>query len=288
MPLPLGRLSWFLPLLLATGCNPLQARKVESPLRPTQMSPDSIALEILSVRLPHGEPELNVKVWEEVDEQHLPAELRKRLAKSGFRVGIVGSQVPGNLAKLLDLKDRPQAMGDPQQINLADVQEPPRVTLRHLQTRPGQRSEIIASGVYERLPVLLAEGGELCGQTYNQAQGVFTLVVTPQSDGRVRLELTPELHHDQMRQQWVGDQAMWRLETSRPKRVFDDLRIAAVLSPGSMLLLGSQPDRAGSLGHDFFMEGVGQDNRMEQKLILVRLCQTQHDDLIAPPTGKLP
>ena len=109
-------------------------------------------------------------------------------------------------------------------------------------------------------------------------------MATPQSDGRVRIELTPELHHDHARQQWVGDQAMWRLEASRPKRVFDDLRISAVLSSGSMLLLGSQPDRAGSLGHSFFMEGAGQDNRMEQKLLLVRLCQTQHDDLIVPPT----
>ena len=280
---PVGQLWFFLPLLLAAGCYTPQPRKVGSPLKPTQMSPESVALEIISVRIPPGEPELNRKLWEEVDEQHLPAELRKRLAKNGYRVGIIGSQVPANLAKILDLKDRPQAMGEPQKINLADVQESPRVSLRHLQTRSGQRNEIIASGVFEQLPVLLADEGELRGQTYSQAQGVFTLVATPQSDGRVRLELTPELHHDHARQQWVGDQAMWRLEASRPKRVFDDLRISAVLSPGSMMLLGSQPDRAGSLGHNFFMESVGQDNRMEQKLLLVRLCQTQHDDLIVPP-----
>ena len=72
-----------------------------------------------------------------------------------------------------------------------------------------------------------------------------------------------------------------RLETARPRRVFDDLAISAVLSPGTMLILTALPDHPGSLGHYFFTEG--EDNRLKQKLLVVRLCQTQHDDLLTPP-----
>ena len=93
----------------------------------------------------------------------------------------------------------------------------------------------------------------------------------PQNDGRVRLELVPELHHDQPRRRFVGDQGMMRLDTARPKRVFDELTISAVLSPGTMLILASLPERQGSLGHYFLTEG--EDNRMKQKLLLLRLLR---------------
>jgi hypothetical protein len=78
---------------------------------------------------------------------------------------------------------------------------------------------------------------------------------------------------------------MVRLDTSRPRRVFDDLTMPLVLSPGSMAVLGNLPDRPGSLGHYFFTEG--EDNRLEQKLLLLRLCRTQHDDLVVPPVLRL-
>ena len=247
------------------------------------MSPDSVALEIFSIRLPPDDSELNNKVWQEVDEQHFPADLRQRLTKNGFRVGIVGEQVPVPLAKLMELKEQPANVGAPQQVTAAQLETTPRVTLRHLQTRAGQRSEIITSSVYEHLPVLVAESGELRGQTYGQAQGMLAVIASPQPDGQVRLELVPELHHDQSRQHWVGDQAIWRLEAGRPKRSFDDMKLSALLTPGSMLLLGTQPRRPGSLGHYFFTEESGHEGRSEQKLILIRLCQTQHDDLVTPP-----
>ena len=252
-------------------------------MRPTQMSPDSVALEIFSIRLPPEDPELNSKVWKEVDEQHFPADLRQRLTKNGFRVGIVGEHVPAPLAKLMELKEQSANVGAPQQVTAAQLEKEPRVTLRHLQTRAGQRSEIITSSVYEHMPVLVAESGELRGQTYGQAQGMLAVIASPQPDGQVRLELVPELHHDQSRQHWVGDQAIWRLEAGRPKRSFDDMKLSALLTPGSMLLLGTQPRRPGSLGHYFFTEQSGNEGRSEQKLILIRLCQTQHDDLVTPP-----
>ena len=246
------------------------------------MSPGSVALEIFSVRLTPTEVEQYQQLWEEVDEQSLPVDVRRRLARNGFRVGVLAGQIPTKLAHLLELRDQP--VGDTtQHLTPKELADPPRVTLRHLQTRMGERNEITTSGIYDQLPVLLSDSGELRGLTYSQAQGVFALKVIAQPDGRVVLDLTPEVQHDQSRQHWVGDQAMFRMETGRPKRSFDDLRITPVLYSGSILMLGCQIDRVGSLGHYFFHEPAGREEKLQTKLVLIRLGQTQNDDLVSPP-----
>ena len=56
------------------------------------MLSDSIAVEKFTVRFPHGDPELDVRMWNEIDEECLPADLRERLAANGFRGG--GGQLP--------------------------------------------------------------------------------------------------------------------------------------------------------------------------------------------------
>jgi hypothetical protein len=276
-----GRIPLLVALgLVVSGCvNP--ALRPAPSLPPAQMPPDSVGMDVIFIRFPLGDAELNGKLWADVDEQHFPAQLRRELARNGFRVGVIGNEVPPPLAKLLELADKPPPRDAMQEARPADMEDANHPIGRHLQMRAGGRNEIIASGVYEQMPLLVREGGELHGQTYSQAQGIFAAKAFPQSDSRVRVELVPELHHDQPRRRFVGDQGMMRLETSRPRRVFDDLAISAVLSPGTMLILTALPDRPGSLGHYFFTEG--EDNHLKQKLLVLRLCQTQHDDLIAPP-----
>jgi hypothetical protein len=44
-----------------------------------------------------------------------------------------------------------------------------------------------------------------------------------------------------------------------------------------MLLVSSLPGRPGSLGHYFFTEQTS--GALDQKLLLIRLAQTQHNDL---------
>jgi hypothetical protein len=285
MPSPSARLLLSAFALSIAGCAWIapQPRHLDATiLKPAQMAPGSVVLDVFSIRLPAGDPDLGSRVWEEVDEQHFPVEVRRQLEKNGFRAGILAGQIPPSLSRLLDLKGKPSAAGEVQQVKIADLVTTARVSSQHMQTHAGQRYEIAASGVIEKMPVLVSESGETRGLTYEEAQGIFALHVDPQADGRVQLELVPEIHHGQNRQHWVGDQAIFRLETGRPKRAFEELKLAAVLSPGAMLLLGSQPNRQGSLGHYFFLENNGRDDRLDQKLILVRLCQTQHDDLVSP------
>jgi hypothetical protein len=269
----------------ASGCalyNPAINPQTGQILQPTQMPPGSVALEVVSVCLPADNPELANRVWEEVDEQDFPVEIRRQLEKNGFRAGVLAGQIPPALSQLLDFKGKPSSAGAVQHVKIADLANPPRVSTEHMQTHEGQRYEIASSSVIDKMPILATEGGELHGLTYEEAQGIFALHVKLRPDGRVELELIPEIHHGQTRQHWVGDQSIFRLETGRPKRSFDDLKLTATLGPGAMLLLSSLPNRQGSLGHYFFLESNNHDDRFDQKLILIRVCQTQHDDLVSP------
>jgi hypothetical protein len=289
MPPVLARSLLFSLLLSTAGCAwlaPPAHNETGQILQPTQMAPGSVALEVFSIRLPAGDPQAIGHIWEEVDEQSLPVEVRRKLEKNGFRVGVLAGQIPPSLSKLLELKGKPSAGGEVQQVKISDLVTPARVSSQHMQTRAGQRYEVAASGVLEKMPVLVTEAGEIHGLTYEQAQGIFAVHVSPQPDGRVELELVPEIHHGQTRQHWVGDQSIFRLETGRPKRAFEELKLSAVLGPGGILILGSQTNRQGSLGHYFFLENNGRDDRLDEKLILIRLSQTQHDDLLSP--GPLP
>jgi hypothetical protein len=47
-----------------------------------------------------------------------------------------------------------------------------------------------------------------------------------------------------------------------------------------MLLVTTQPGKPGSLGHQFFTQR--EKDVEEQRLLLIRLSQTQRDDLFAP------
>ncbi len=151
------------------------------------------------------------------------------------------------------------------------MEQEPRVVRRYLQLRYGKRSEIIASDVYDELPVLTCEAGGVCGHTYPKAQGLLALKAAPEADGQVRLDLVPEVHYGEPRQRYVGEGAALVLQAGQARKAFDDLTITAVLPPGHMLLIGSLDSRPGTLGHQFFT--CKSNGRLEQKLLLIRLAQ---------------
>jgi hypothetical protein len=279
MPHSRRKIVLLLALLALAGCT-TPVHKGKSPLMPTQMSSDSVALDIFFVRFPFGDPTINEKLWNEIDEQQLPPDLRERLAKNGFRAGIINGSIPAELAKLMKLSDKPAPTGELGGSQVVDFEAQPRVVRRHLQIRTDQPSPILASSIYPELTVFVNKSGQLSGKTFNEAQCVFSTKILPQPDGRVRLSLAPELQHDQPRPRWIANQGVLSLDTSKPKEVYEDMTIAADLPSGAMLIVSSLASRPGSLGHCFFTDDA---NRRDQKLLVVRLSQTQSDGLFNPP-----
>ena len=279
VPLPGRRLLLSAALLLSGCMSPPQATS-KSPLAPARMTPQSVVLQLFFVRFPVGDPRAGQTLWQEIDEQQLAPDARRWLVRNGFRAGVVAGHIPAALADLLQIDDEPPPVDPANEPQAIDLECAPLVVRRHLQVRPGRRSEIVASGVVEEMPVLVCEGGAVGGEIYREAQSVFAAKASPDPDGRVRIELTPELHHGAPKQRWATSPGMLRLEAGRAKRVFDEARLEATLSPGHMLVITSLPDRPGSLGHHFFSEDCS--GSVEQKLLVVRLAQTQHDVLFDP------
>ena len=232
--------------LAMPGCRLMEPHSAgTSPLAPLAAMSESIRLEIYFARFPVGNSALNGALWNEIDEQSFSPQMRRELSENGIRAGLVGSHVPVEMARLLTLTDEPRK---PAQENKVDLEAEPAVNMRLLAVRAGRRSEIVASNVYDRLPLLTREAGQVVGRTYAKAEGRLALRAVPQPDGRVRIELLPELHYGEQQQRWNAADGVIRLESGRPKRVFEDLKLNVDLAPGQMLVLTCRPDRSGSLG----------------------------------------
>src|SRR5262245_52312383 len=114
--------------LAIAGCRFIDRRPVGSPLlSPAEMGEDAVTLQVFFARCAVGDSELNGPLWNELDEQELPAALRRNLAANGFRAGLVGIQVPMSLSRLLQpSKDDGSAQGEGKPVG----DGPPAVTLK--------------------------------------------------------------------------------------------------------------------------------------------------------------
>jgi len=238
------------------------------------MSLDSVVLEVMTVRVPSDRQAAARDMWRSIDEQHLPGDLRRRLAANGLRCGLVGLHLPEELRTILSEQDKNQDTDGPVGVQIS---EDKLATPQRLHCRAGRRSELVACSGREELPVVLAgETGDVRGQTFRSARGLFALKAFPLGDRRTRLEITPEIHHGQPQQRIVGHEGAFRMQLSQDREVFEQFRISVVLSAGQTLLLTSTSQAKG-LGGQFFVEDTQGVPR--QKLLLVRISQTRQDDL---------
>lgn len=244
------------------------------------MSPDSVVVEVALIDLPEDRVANIEGLWGEADEQQLPTELRRRLASSGLRCGVIGCQLPDWIRRTLDTPQRSVEVDpDRKTAKISDSR-----MQRRLQCRPGKRSPIPVGEPRESLTVddaLLAE----TPATYEDAQCQFALTTMPEGDGTVGVRLTPEIHHGRSHQCWVAQDGMFRVDSARDCRRFEDLLIETVLSPGQTLVLSASPSAVG-LGRAFFVDNAKPQRR--QTVLLVRLAQTQLDDLFAPDRSLTP
>ncbi len=257
-----------LPLLV--GCSLWQdydRSSLELPI--PRMSIDSVAWELSTLHVPSHDDGLQERLWGEVDETILPIETRQRLGANGFRVGVVGVQLPDVLRAKLDEQ---HTAGD--RISSSESETVSRPVYRRLQVRAGDRKEIVTSTIVPELNVFRSHQGVTRGLTLQQAQCVLAASSQPRPDGSVRLEFTPEIQHGQTRQRILADSGAFRFQSGRERFVLDDLRIGIDIVPGQTLVVTStQPPRGA--GKDFFVSSDSKSSTT--RIVLLRLSQTQHD-----------
>jgi len=262
----------------AVGCISWTAEKREeaSSLPLPQMSPDSVVIEVAFVYAPAEDDDLYEAIWAEADEQQINLTARRQLESNGMRAGVLGSQLPRQLRMLLENQQEKAAA---EQESLEGGTEEVTTQQRRIQCRPGKRAEIVAAGSQEDAVVLTNDDGEIRGDRYPEAQCTFAVRVYPQGDGSVKLDLTPEVQHGVAKMRWTGFEGTWKLDTSRERKSFNKLRIESILPPGHTLIISGNDKGLGKL---FFAAKKGGTATGERRILLVRIAQTQHDDLFAP------
>ncbi len=241
-------------------------------LPPAKMSRDTVVCEIAFVRQPIGESERDEELWLHVDEQSLPTALRRRMADNGMRAGKLGTQLSAPVRQLLDAGVTPLEQQDESSLGENEFS----YRHRHMHLRSGRKGKVISSKSFDSLAVLMHEEGSFRGLSLTKAQCLFGMRVLPQGDSRARIELTPEIEHGDLNHQWVGEEGTLVQQLQKNHATFDNLRVETILSPGETLLLGGTTEIKG-LGEHFFSETSG--NGKQRRYLLIRLAQTQLDDL---------
>ena len=275
-------------LALAAGCTWIAPPPPgTSPLKPIELASDAAELEIMFIRFPAADPALGPPLWNQVDELAIPGPLRHELATNGLRGGLIGGPLPEVLTHRIATADdqaTPAAAS-------AKISTDPIVRRWRLQVHRGRPTKIIASPVYEQLPLLTREEGQIRWPNLFKGPGVVRRRSRSRRGTAACGSASPRrLEYGENRQQWTGEDGVFRLQSGRPKRAFDRLKLDASLAAGQTLVISCLADRPGSLGHYLFTEPASAG--LEQKLLLVRLADTKFDDLFAkatrPETAKAP
>lgn len=266
--------------LLLCGCSPwLHAPLADKPLPPPQMSTDTVVLEVAFVHLTPDDHAVEVATWRQLDEQALPIELRMNLAANGIRAGVAGSTLPQELRGLIERTSKELVTapaGD--DVNSAEIASLSRN--RRMQVRAGRRGKIVVSNQLPHISVLAKdEQGQVQGAAYDDAQCLFSLLASPSGDGRTTLELTPEVEHGELKNRWVPVDGALMNQVGKSRRVYDQLRMELPLSPGQTLVISATEEPSG-LGQHFF---TLKDPTPRRTMLLVRIAQTQQDDLFVKP-----
>jgi len=257
-----------------------QAKTLELPA--PRMSADSVILEIAFVHVTPAANQVDAALWHDVNAVPLPWQTQKKLAVNGIRCGLIAGQLPASLQQLiqadkntLDLQDLNGNLGH-------DLQG----RSQRLHSRAGRRGQIVLTKkILPTVHLVTRDGDYSSGETFHQAQCVLEIRTYPQGDGRVRVQLTPEIQHGHLRSQFVGHDGSWLINNDRETRSFDSLAMEVLMTPGESLVLSCTADVKG-LGQHMFVDGKSDSDT--QYLVLVRLAQTQFDDLFAPDKTSQP
>lgn len=255
-------------LACASGCLSLAAPRDAGPgpvgadTATTKPAPRTIPVELIFARFEEHDAACRDELWHAVDEQAIDDALRRRLAANGLRVGIVTGDLPPHLAeRILPDRTAPATTSD-----VVAAESP--LTHRLLRLLPGRRSEILAATGIANLVLLETGDGQVRGGTFRDATGLFELKVRPAADGRVRIELVPEIKHGPLERSWVGEDGMFRMEAGQRRHRRDDLTLGVELREGGLLVVGCAGEKGATLGDALLRDHGG--NRSTLRLLAIR------------------
>lgn len=229
--------------------------------------PDAVALDIVFVERPDGDPLLGSELWSHVDEAgSLPLETRKVLRDNGLRIGIVGSRPPVALQTLLGLQN--DFAAEP------GAEERKALVGRQIMLRSGGETEIQTTPFLEQCHVDIQQGESVKSRDYITARGMLRVTVQREQDGWVRLEFTPRVQHGRHQLRHAVGESGWQFASTQDSESFHNQRFTITLGMGEMAILSSHGEETPNLGRLLFAEPSGA--APIQRLLIVRLCDMRN------------
>ncbi len=238
---------------LSTSSN----RPVLPPLRPAA---DAVHLQVVFVERPVGDTLSSDLVWKDLDTVGaLPLRTRTTLLDHGFRVGQAGASPPPALQTLLGMTDEITNFDEGDEVGFRG---------RRLGIRNGQETEIQTSEIWpERQMVFHSERGDETID-FTQARCVLRLKPVRQSNGWVRIDLTPEIHHGDSRMRPTAGDEGWALKGGQKADVRHALKFSVMLNTGEFAVIGGDSLRPETPGASFFERESENGGRVQRVLIL--------------------
>jgi hypothetical protein len=251
----LSLLDGCVPQAVPVRPNAVMQRMLPKPVKPAA---DGVLMDLITVERPLGDSLVNDELWHSTDPQVLPVTLRRKLAEHGFRVAIVGGQMP-------------QAFD-----TVVNGSAPDEPNGHHLTVRAGSPTWVTTVGPGVECPAEVAELAKLDESQRGNVTFGLRLIPTRQPDGTVEVQFTPELKYGGPMRHFVASQSGggirdWALEVHARRKTLDDLTWAIRFQRGQVALLSCQPDSAGSCGYAFFVSRALQG--LMQRLLLIQAEQ---------------
>jgi len=251
---------------------------------------NSVTVEIFIVPIASHQHALLQQLWQEVDEQSLPPQLRRELLSQGFRVGVLGNLISPALAQLLKVSADTKAetpWGNVQEFSAADAAREPTISRNLRSLLPGMRALVKIfddNALLPKLSLFWQENGMMCGQTYQDALGLICVSAAANKDGSAQIQIVPELEHGFLEQRIRPLSGMVIQERSRPRYTFESLTISQRLLPGQWLIMGTTTLDSAGAGKAFFTR---QAYVPEQRLLAIRFVNATSGSP-APSPSTLP
>jgi hypothetical protein len=222
---------------------------------------DVAAVRYVLVERTAGGDEVNRRVWDRIDEQVLPFEIRTLLEDTGLRVGIASESAPGPLRKMI---------------------EDPRTEWGH-RGRTFALDKPAALALGGLLPraefaVPSAQGGSVTFARDAASLG-FDITVRDAGDGKVLIHFVPHARYRDLHRLLPGEGGV----REEAKETFPGAAFDVTLGSTEFLVVGTDWYWDGTFGHLAF---TGEkDERQVQRLLVLRATRTKTERVPGLLTG---
>lgn len=235
------------------------------------LPPDSIQLDVVYVQRPVGDALLGEKLWRYADElAAVEPEHREVLKRNGLRAGVIGSNPPPALQRMLGLKSdfayEPAAEKTKQLVGHRYV------------VRSGGQQEIQTNP--EPYPACTLEtqaGNDTKTRMFENAMCKYRVTADRVQDGWIQLDFVPQVHHDQERLRYTVGDENWQFQSGQRTETLFPQRFSLRLSVGEMAVITAADNTEETLGRLFFI-GPKQESEL-QRVLIIRLAGMSAPDL---------